>query len=139
MIAIANGRNRKCKSNIGGIQFLYLFPFIKYSRSQIVRDGLTVVNFPATLVYAFGADLSFTDSQNTEDGGKLFTESLSVKFIGLEVNTELQKLIGSDYRVIIKDGNGVFRLLGAYNGMTTEFNSTSGGNLSEFSGNELTF
>ena len=104
MIALANGRNRKCKSNLGGVKLIYLFPFIKYSRSQIVRDGLELVTFPSTLIYAFeGVNLSFTDSQSTEGGGKFYTENLNADFIGLETNTQLQKLIDNDYRVIIKD------------------------------------
>jgi hypothetical protein len=140
MIALTNGRNRKCKSNIGGVKLIYLFPFIKYSRSQIIRTGLELTTFPSTTIYAFeGVNLSFTDSQSTEDGGKFFTENLTADFIGLELNTSFRKLVDDDYRVIVKDNNNKYRLLGAYNGLITEFNSTSGGNSSDFSGYNLTF
>lgn len=140
MIAIANGRNRKCKDNVSGVQLIYLFPFVKYSRSLIVRDGLELTSFPATTIYAFeGVNLSFTDSQSTEDGGKFFTENLTADFIGLEINTDLVKLVDGDYRVITKDRNGLYRLLGAYNGLRTDLNSTTGGTQSEFSGYSLNF
>lgn len=140
MIAVASGRGRKCKANVSGVDVIYLFPFVKYSRSQIVRDQLTLVSFPETTIFKFeGVNLSFTESQTTEDGGKFYSQNLTADFIGIEINTNLVKLIDKDYRVIIKDNNGIFRLLGAYNGVLTEFNSTTGGAQPEFSGYSLTF
>ena len=104
MNSLLQGFGKRCKTNIGGIKTIYLFPFVKYSRSQIVRDRLELITFPETIIYAFeGVNLSFTDSQSTEDGGKFFTETLTADFIGLQDNTQLLKLVNSDYRIIIKD------------------------------------
>lgn len=140
MIALTKGKNKSCKTRIGGVSYFYLFPFIKYSRSQIVRSGLTLTSFPTTPVLKYyGVNLSFTDSQSTEDGGKFFNESFSADLIGLETNSELPKIIKGDYRLIVKDNNGRFRLLGAYNGLSSELNATTGGGQAEFSGYSMTF
>ena len=140
MNSLLQGFGKRCKTNIGGIKIIYLFPFVKYSRSQIVRDRLELITFPTTTIYAFeGVNLSFSDSQSTEDGGKFFTETLTADFIGLELNTPLAKLVPQDYRIIIKDRNDRFRLLGAYNGMQTDLNSTTGSSNAEFSGYSLNY
>ena len=140
MIDLTKGRNKQCKSNVSGVNHIYLFPFVKYLRSQIIRTGLELTSFPATNIYRFdGVNLSFTNSQQEEDGGKFYNENLTADFIGLETNTELVKLINKDYRIIIKDNNGLYRLLGAYNGVLTEFSNTTGSTQAEFSGYNLTF
>jgi len=139
MIAIANGRDRKCKSNVSGVNYIYLFRFVKYNRSQIVRDQLTLTDFPSTTIYRFEGNYSFNESQSTEDGGKFYSQNLTADFIGIELNTNLSKLVNEDYRVIIKDNNGIFRLLGAHNGVITDLNSTTGSSQAEFSGYNLTF
>lgn len=139
MISILKGRSRKCKAGVSGVDYIYLFPFIKYARSLIVRDQLTLTSFPSTLVYKFEGNFSFNESQSTQDGGKFYTQNLTADFIGLEVNSQLSKLVNADYRVIVKDNNGLYRLLGAYNGVITELNSTTGSSQAEFSGYNLTF
>jgi hypothetical protein len=139
MISITTGRDRQCKANVSGVNFIYLFAFVNYNRSQIVRDRLTLTDFPETTIYRFEGNYSFNESQSTEDGGKFYTQNLTADFIGLELNTNLVKLVDQDYRVIIKDNNGLYRLLGAYNGTITDLNSTTGSSQGEFSGYNLTF
>ena len=139
MISITTGRSRKCKAGVSGVDYIYLFRFVKYARSLIVRDQLTLTDFPETTIYRFEGNYSFNESQSTQDGGKFYTQNLTADFIGIELNTNLVKLVNEDYRVIIKDNNGVFRLLGAYNGVITELNSTTGSSQAEFSGYNLTF
>jgi hypothetical protein len=139
MISITTGRDRQCKANVSGVNFIYLFAFVKYNRSQIVRDRLTLTDFPETTIYRFEGNYSFNESQSTEDGGKFYTQNLTADFTGLELNSNLVKLVDQDYRVIIKDNNGLYRMLGTYNGVRTDLNSTTGGNSSDFSGYNLTF
>ncbi len=132
---LQQGRNRECKSSVSGISKLYLFPFTKYSRSQIVRTGLTLTTFPDTIIYDFsGVDLGFTQDQQFENGSKFYNQNLNAKFIKIQIFDEFRKLLKKDYRAIVKDRNGNFRLLGAYNGLTTELNRDTGSSNAAFNG-----
>lgn len=128
-------RGRQCKG-LGGNSETYIFPYVQYLDSQIVRTNLTLTTFPATTVYQFFAEnVGFSNPSLDQDGGKYYSESVNLTFPKIEVNTELVKLLRKDYRMILKDRNGLYRLLGAYKG--GEFDNltqTTGGSHSELTG-----
>ena len=137
---LTQGRSRVCKDSVSGIAKLYLFPFVKYTRSQIVRTGLTLTTFPATTIYQFdGVDISFTQNQQFENGSKFYNQNLSVNFIQIREVDEFEKLLNKDYRIIVEDRNGNKRLLGAYTGLTASLNQDTGSSNASFNGTKLTF
>ena len=136
MNAITRGFNRACKNGLGGFELIYLFPFVKYSRSQIVVDNQELIQFPTTTVYPFYVVSANLNEDVQED--KSVTQNLTFNAIKLEANTELLKLLKKDYRAIVRLRNGKYKLVGAYNGLISDLTSTTGASRSELSGYNIT-
>lgn len=132
---LTSGRNRVCKNNIGGLKIAYIFPFVKYRRSEVIVDGVNLVSFPDTVIYPFEIVNSVYNESTQED--KSINQSLTLEMIGVEINPQLLKMVFKDHRIIAKDRKGQYRLIGAYNGVLTELTQTTGGNQSSFSGYQL--
>lgn len=115
-VDITQGRGRECKG-LGGLSEFYIFPFVEYANSQIVINGLTLIEFPETTIYRFFLESTdFRNPMQEDDGGKFYNEILSLTFPEIQSNTELPKLLYKDHRVIVRDRNEIYRMLGAYNG-----------------------
>ncbi len=141
MIDLTQGRDRGCKDSIAGLDIIYFSSFVDYDRSEIIIDGATLTSFPGTFIYEFKVlNANFSESQTEEDGGKSWSQSLSFDLpkINLESNLELIKLVNKDHIVLVKDRNGFFRLMGLFNGITTELTKTTGSSKGEFSGYKVT-
>jgi hypothetical protein len=135
---LTRGRNRQCKTSVGGVSKLWLFPFTKYLRSQITRDGLSLVTFPETIIYEFESEnITITQDKQLEGESQFYNQGLTVDFNKILVDDELFKIVKQDYRAIIKDNNGNFRLLGAYNGMNANLVRETGDNRASFNGSKL--
>ena len=139
---ITESRGRICKSLQGGIKKVWIFPFVLYTRSQIVRDGMTVTTFPSTDIFEFkildGANLNQT--QDNQDGLKSYKQTLEIKLAQNQGQFELERLLKKDVRIIIEDKNGKFRLLGAYNGVEcTSIEYATGGGYSDLNGMTISF
>ena len=52
----------------------------------------------------------------------------------LNEDNEWQKLVKKDHCVIMKDRNGKFRLMGAYSGVETDYQGTTGSGHADFNG-----
>lgn len=142
MVSITSGYNYKCNDNLGGVKYIYLFPFVKYPRSQINITNNILNTFPTTTIYKFEfvGSPSLEISQEENDGGKFYNESISFDLLGLNDSFEIQKLIKKDYRCIIEDNNGNKRILGLYNGLElNSLNSSTGGGKSDLNGFKLSF
>lgn len=141
MIDLTIGYSRRCKTSIGGFRYLWVTPFVKYPRSQIITDGLTLISYPATVVYKFDvSNGQFEQSQISEDGGKFYEQSLSAEFIKIEAVQQFQKFLKKDYLIIVQDYKGKFRMMGTYNGVFTEtLNENTGGSRDAFNGYKLNF
>ena len=142
MISLTKGRIRGCKDSIGGLDKVYLFPFVNYSRSQIVVTDLVLTSFPATDIYEFEVDNqpTFDNKGNENEGGKYYTENISLSFSGINVYNEFEKFLKQDFRIIIQDRNGIFRMLGAYNGLTSyDLKQDIGSSHATFSGYTTSF
>jgi len=142
MEAIISGYNRKCKDNLGGVSEIYLFPYVQYSRSQIVTSGNTLVTFPSTNIYKFYSNGSpnANESQQEESGGKFFNQSISLELQGANESENISKLLRKDYRLIFKDRNGLYRIFGLYVGLEAEqLNYNTGSSKSDFNGFKIDF
>ena len=141
MIDLTIGHSRRCKDSIGGFKSFWVTPFVKYPRSQIITDGLTLISHPAAFVYRFDvSNGDFTQTQTQQDGGKMWEQNLSVEFIKIEVAQQFQKFLKKDYLIVVQDYNGQFRLMGTYNGVFTDtLNENTGDSRGAFNGYKLNF
>ena len=140
--AITESRNRVCKSLAGGLRKVWIFPYVKYNRSLIVRDGLTLTSFPSTPIFEFevlsGASLNQT--QENDDGLKSYKQSIELRLAQNQGQFELERLLKKDVRIIVEDWNGNNRLIGAYNGAEcTSIEYTTGSGYSDLNGISLKF
>lgn len=137
VFAITSGRNRQCRDSLGGMEEVYIFPYIKYPRSAIELNGNILIQFPETVIYQFyvSGNPSFTQNQNEDAGGKFYSQSLSLNFPNIQNGIELEKLLKKDARIIIKDRNGKYMLLGAYIGLEcVSLTQNTGGSKRDFNG-----
>ena len=67
MVSI-NTYDRKCKSTLGGLKKIYLFPFVKYNRSQIIINGMELIEFPSTGIVEFDVIGSYNQTSDVEGG-----------------------------------------------------------------------
>ena len=136
---IVSGINRDCKDAIGGVNKVYLFSWVKYSRSQIVINDNVLTSFPESNVYEFETigDVQFNEDTQEEDGGKFYNISLSFKIGNY---SDAEKLLKKNVRAVVLDRNGSFRLLGAFNGLfCTKVGKETGSNKSDFNGFKIEF
>ena len=132
---ITKNRGRQCPNKLGGLDLIYIFPFVKYAKSLIVRDGLVLTSYPNTFVYSFAiVGGEYSESSSVEDGGDLVEQSLTATMTNLNEDNEWQKLVKKDHCVIAKDRNGKYRLMGAYSGVETEYKATTGSGHADFNG-----
>ncbi len=142
MCDITSGRARPCKTSVGGLKKVWIFPFIKFNRSQIVRDELTLLEFPFTTIYEFQVlpNANVTQTQDDDDGTKSYKQSISIQLAQNQNIIGLEVLIKSDVRIIVEDHNGNFRLLGAYNGVEcTSLDYTTGSSKNSLNGITFNF
>ena len=141
MVSITQGRDRVCKDGVGGLSKVYLFPYVKYSRSQIILNKNVLVTYPNTTIYEFqlNSNPSLSQSQSEENGSKFFDLN-----IGLELENEnphnFSNILNKDYNIIVKDRNGNYRFLGNRNGLECDgVDFTTGSGKQDFSGVKLDF
>jgi len=139
---VTSGYLRKCKDSLAGVSEIYLFPFVKYSRSQIVINGNILETFPDTTIYKFYANgnPNPNESQETEAGGKYFNQSISLDLQYKDDAYQLSKLLNKDYRLIFKDRNGLYRIFGLYTGLEAgQLDYATGGSKSDLNGFKIDF
>jgi hypothetical protein len=128
-------RLRQDDNSQGGTESIYIFEFVKYTRSQItvVNDFLTV--FPATTIYKIEADSISFDEDVTDS----YEQKISFQVNKILSSDKFKNLALQDFRVIIKDNNNNLRLIGLYTGLSGNFTKTLGTNLSDFNGYNFNF
>lgn len=139
---INSGYEKKCKDSQGGIKELYLFPFVKYSFGQIIINGLNLITFPNTIIYRFEPqnEPNPQQSMQIDAGGKYYNQSINLEFAFLQNNKDLIKFLKKEYRIIFKDRNGHYRILGLYNGLeASTLNGESGNSKNSFNGYRIEF
>jgi hypothetical protein len=142
VFTIDSGYTRKCKDSRGGVSEVYLFPFVEYANSQIITNGNILTTFPNTTIYKFYSNTipNATENQEQDAGGKFYNQSIPLDLQYFSDYENISKLIKKDYRLIFKDNNGLYRIFGLYNGISSDsINYTTGTNKSEFNGFKMTF
>ena len=125
---------------IGGVEKVFLFPFTKYSYSQIVLDGQRLATFPSTTAYElYSVSSSFTENTEIEGGDIAWKQTFSLEFPKTEYLSEIYKFSFKDYRAIYIDRNGNIRILGLYNGLEAQITNETGNGKGDFSGYRVTF
>jgi hypothetical protein len=85
VLRITQGFDRRCKDNLGGVRKLYLFPFVKYLRSQIITIGEELTSFPTTTIFEFETNvISFNEPMQENEGGKFYNQNLEFSLIGTD-------------------------------------------------------
>jgi hypothetical protein len=136
---IVSGRNLKCKDLQGGVKKVWLFPFVKYSRSQITVLNELLIKFPDSTLYEFQCigDIGITQAMNENEGGKYYDTSFDIQ---IDNHIEIMRFLNFDFRAVILDRAGNYRLLGLWNGIRcNSINKVSGSNKSDFNGFKLSF
>lgn len=141
-LSLTSGKNKDCKDSVGGISEVYIFSYTKHPKSQIIVDDLTLTSFPETNIYKFefNNEPNFTNDSSEDEGGKFYNESLNLEFVGIYVWDGFERFLKKDLRIIIKDRNNKYRLLGAYNGLIVDrIQRTTGDAKNTFRGYRITF
>ena len=132
---ITKAVGRSCKNKQGGIAKLYLFSYVKYSKSLNLVQDQKVITFPSTTAYLYEAEnISFTESTSVKYGGVEWTQKLSFTITDANVSSEVYKLPNKDYSAVILDRNGNYRFIGMRNGGEVTVNASSGTNRGDMNG-----
>lgn len=146
--SIQSGYTESCKDFQGGIDKLYLFPYVKYGVSDITFGGGSNVNnpdaqnitsFPSTTIYEYEAvNISYTESAKITGGGIEWSQDLSFTLPRSFEALNAFKLMYQDYCAIFLDRNGNYRLIGVWNGGEVTVNAATGGEKSGMNGSTVT-
>ena len=140
-MSISRGRLEPCKNTFSGVKNVYLWKWQPYNLSQIkgVR-GVSLTEYPNTIVFKYStvSDANTYDENLGEDNAYDQTLSVTLKKVELEYNRELSNYQNLVLGVIIEDYKGLFRLMGAFNGVDlTDLNLAVGSGSSDFNGYKL--
>ena len=141
MSRINRGRTGACKDTFGGVKNVYLFSWIKYPFFDIkgVKSGV-LTSYPATTVYQFQTDSNSNAYNDTliEDNAYSQSLTLDLKSIDADTTFDLDSYQNIRLGVIVEDYNGLFRLMGAYNGCDIDsLKVVLGSSSSDFNGYQL--
>ena len=140
MSNITSNLAKKTKTNLGGTEKVYLFPYVSYLRTQITENNQFLTVFPATTIYDWHSfNTSFNETTSIEAGNTAYTQTLSVEFPKTIVSSEVFKLIYKDYRAIYLDRLGNYRILGLHNGLEGQITNETGTDKPSFNGYKVTF
>tara|TARA_R110000850_G_scaffold226375_1_gene351627 strand:+ start:117 stop:776 length:660 start_codon:yes stop_codon:yes gene_type:complete len=137
---LAIDRSDKYTDNVGGNSELYIFKYVDYMRSQIKVTNNILVTFPTTVVYNLNSSgITFNENVDEEDGGVVFSQSGSYELKKILALDSYKEFVANDWRVIIKDNNGNYRLIGLETGLKIKYTKENGANLSDFNGFKFSF
>jgi hypothetical protein len=131
MIALTKGRNAlSCRNNIGGIKNVYLFKFVEYNVTQIVRSGQEVTSFPNTEIYEFWTNnANFNETVSNDASGYKLDQNLTFSLLKTDLVTsrQLDSIKDIYFSCIITLNDGTHRILGLYNGLNLTYSDNSNG------------
>ncbi len=142
MVECAITRNiaRPCKDLQGGVKRVYLLPYAKYSRSQIVIEDQSLISIAGSDLYeVYSSATDFTQSTTLEGGAVSYKQTFSLEIPKTEVGSQVHRFVKQDYRIIFQDNNGNWRILGLFNGLTVSYVNTTGSDKASASGYSLSF
>ena len=126
---------RPCNNRQGGIAKLWLFAYVKYSKSLNLVQDQKVVTFPLTNAYQYEAqNISFSESTALQNGGVEWTQKLNFTITESSELSEVYKLPNQDYSAVVLDRNGKYRFIGMRNGGEVTVSAASGTSKGEMNG-----
>lgn len=131
----------RCKDSNGGLSEVYLFGWVKYSRKNIQINNNELRAFPSNTLYKVEGlkNASFNERSGLSGQGYRYDQTLSLTFSKMDDYFDFYDLVNTYVRALVKDRNGNFWLLGAYNGLETDqYDKQSGANRSELNGYTIT-
>jgi hypothetical protein len=129
-----------CKDLQGGIDTVYLFPYVKYNRKQITIVGQKVTVFPKTDIYKVHSTASsFNENSEVEGGADFYNQTLTLQFPKTTVQSEIYKFTKALYRAIYIDRLGNIRILGLWNGLEASVTNETGTEKEALNGYRVTF
>lgn len=138
--AITRNIDRPCKDLQGGISSLYLLPYAKHSRSQIVIDDQSLISIPGSNLYeVYSSNTNFTETTEVDGGAVFWKQTFSIEIPKTEVGSQVYLMTKKYYRAIFQDNNGNWRILGLFNGLTASYTNSTGSGKSGFSGYSVNF
>ena len=145
---IQRGYNESCKDFQGGIDKLYLFPYVKYGVSDVFFGGFSkgrnpdaqnITQFPQTTIYEYEAvNISYSENASVTSGGVEWSQDLSFTIPRSFLDLNVYKLMRQDYCAIILDRNGNYRIIGLWNGGEVTISAGTGGEKSAMNGSTVT-
>ena len=145
---IQRGYTESCKDFQGGIDKLYLFPYVKYGVSDVLFGGFSkgrnpdaqdITQFPQTTIYEYEAvNISYSENASITNGGVEWSQDLSFTIPRSFVDLNVYKLMRQDYCAIILDRNGNYRIIGLWNGGEVTISAGTGGEKSAMNGSTVT-
>ena len=139
MSSISGNIERIKKTLQGGVNKVYLFPYVKYSRSQIVINEQTLVSFPSTTVYDWHSiNPNFNETTEVIGGDVAWNQTLSLEIPKMYAANEVYKLVKQYYRAIYIDRLGNIRILGLYNGLDAQITQETGTDKASLNGYRIT-
>jgi len=126
---------RPCNNRQGGIAKLWLFAYVKYSKSLNLVQDQKVITFPFTNAFQYEAqNISFSESTALQNGGVEWTQKLNFTITESSELSEVYKLPNQDYSAVVLDRNGKYRFIGMRNGGEVTVSATSGTSRGEMNG-----
>ncbi len=144
---IDKGFKQVCKTQQGGIDKVYLFPYVKYGVSDITFGGgsrvsnpnaQNITRFPDTTIYEYEAvNISYTENATITSGGIEWSQNLSFTLPASFETLNAFKLMYKDYCAIVLDRNGNYRIIGLWNGGEVTINAGTGGEKNAMNGSTI--
>ena len=144
---IDKGFKQVCKTQQGGIDKVYLFPYVKYGVSDVTFGGSSRVNnpdaqnitsFPNTTIYEYEAvNISYTENAKITGGGIEWSQDLSFTLPASFEALNAFKLMYKDYCAIILDRNGNYRIIGLWNGGEVSISAGTRGSKNAMNGSTV--
>jgi hypothetical protein len=139
MSVVLDNYERKCKVTQGRVKLAYIFPYVKYSRSQIKDFEMSLTVFPnPTVVYQFDTEGSYNQNSSVEQGSFFFEQTVTLQLSEVYDVLDIHKFLKVDYRVIVETYNDQLIIFGVRNGLTARVSNQTGTSKNEFNGFTLT-
>ena len=139
MSVVLENYERKCKLTQGRVKRAYIFPYIKYSRSQIKDFEMSLVEFPTTTIYQFDVEGSYNQNSSVEQGSFFFDQTVTLQLSEVYDVLDIHKFLKVDYRIIVETYNHQLIIFGVRNGLTARVTNQTGTSKNEFNGFTLNF
>ena len=138
--SITGNIEKQLKNLQGGVDKVYLFPYVKYSRSQIVLDNQYLDSFPSTTIYnVHSFTVNYSENTEVEGGDIAWNQNFTIEIPKTDVGSEVYKFVKQDFRAVYIDRIGNIRILGLFNGLEAVVTNETGADKTGFNGYKVTF